>query len=90
MHRLTSDLTPIDFCIPILVSLNYGYMWQRVGNCDDSRCVVATNNHNRTPLSLVNDNGPSTDEYENGTKAAGSVMKAAGRVMKVKRICVIH
>jgi hypothetical protein len=35
----------------------------------------------------VDDSLPPTDEYENGMKAAGSVMKAAGRVMKV-RMCL--
>jgi hypothetical protein len=35
----------------------------------------------------VNDSGPQTDENENGMKAAGSVMKAAGEWMK--RSCTV-
>jgi len=40
-------------------------------------------NANERRSHAVNDSRPSNDEYENGMKAAGSVMKATGSVMKV-------
>jgi hypothetical protein len=82
--RFTSELTLIDFCIPILISLNFCYMWQRVCNCEDSRCVVATKNTNERRSNWVDDSRLPTDENENGMKAADSVMKATGSVMKVR------
>jgi hypothetical protein len=48
------------------------------------RGVVATSKTNERHSDAVNDRRPSNDECENGMKAAGSVMKATGGVMKVR------
>jgi two-component system LytT family sensor kinase len=46
------------------------------------RCFVATNNTNERRSDAAHDRRPPTIENENGMKAAGSVMKAAGKRMK--------
>jgi hypothetical protein len=56
--------------------------------------VLAQHKHNERGSDVMNDSGPPTDQKENGVKAAGSVMKAADRVMKavgegLKRSCTV-
>ena len=55
---------------------------------ENSRCVLATNKATNARSDALDDNRSTTDENENGMKAAGSVMKAAGGW--TKRICTVR
>jgi hypothetical protein len=82
VNRFASDVTLISFRILIFVSLEVSYGWQRVCNREDSPMRWRDMNTNERRSDVVNDSGPPTDANENGMKAAGSVMKAAGKWMK--------
>jgi len=70
-----SDLTIGGFDILILAPLKVGYGGRCI--CKREGSVVFSRHERATPQSL-DDSRPLIDESENGTKAAGSVMKAAG------------
>jgi hypothetical protein len=82
VNRFTIDVTLISFRILIFVSLEVSYGWQRMCNREDSPLCWRDINTIERRSDVMNDSGPPTDQNDNGMKAAGSVMKAAGEWMK--------
>jgi hypothetical protein len=81
--RFASDLKPISFGILIIRLPRMSYAWQRVCNREDSTLCLRNISTNEHCPDVVNHSGRPTEQKENGVKAAGSVMKAADRVMNV-------